>query len=114
MKTSIQKLFLPAVLAFISSIASVNAADLLWDADAITPGVQDGSGTWDTATSNWSDDGVDNVLWDNITPANAVFGTNSGIAGAITIAPSTTINVGNLTVNASSAGNYNFTTGDTG
>ena len=99
-------------LILLVSVTSLQAGDLFWDADPVnTTGPQDGAGTWDVATSTWWD-GANDDVWDNATPANAIFGTNSGTAGQITVAAGTTINVGNLTVNSSSAGNYNFSPGD--
>ncbi len=104
----------PAIISliFLVSVASLRAGDLFWDADPVnTAGIQDGPGTWDVVTNVWWD-GANYDVWDNATPANAIFGTNSGTAGQITVAASTTINVGNLTVNPPSAGNYNFSPGD--
>jgi len=42
--------------------ANVRATDFTWDVDPVTPGVQDGSGNWDTTTANWFD-GTNNTAW---------------------------------------------------
>ena len=111
MKTLRQNLLILAGLISCLCAFGLHAADLMWDADPNTANPQDGAGTWDATTNTWWD-GANNVAWDNVTPANAIFGTNSGTAGAVAVAAGLTINVGNLTFNPSSLGNYSLTPGD--
>ncbi|WP_395736335.1 beta strand repeat-containing protein [Prosthecobacter sp.] len=72
------------------------SAQLTWDADTATAGVQEGNGTWNTTLTNWYD-GTSNVAWNNTTNANtiAVFGLNTATAGG-TITVSGTINLGGM------------------
>lgn len=89
-------------------LVSINclAVSHTWDADAITLGLQDGSGWW--TNSNWSllGDGSDDGLW--VDGSDAVFGGgSSGTAGIIIVANGPT--VGNMTFNAPFAGNYTLT-----
>jgi hypothetical protein len=108
MKISCHKLSLCLSLGIILSATGLRAADLTWDADAITvTGPQDGAGTWTTATANtnwWN--GTANVIWTNTAPDNAIFGAGSGAAGIVTIASGITNNVGNITYNAPGSGSY--------
>lgn len=104
MKTLLQPhRFVPAIFGILFLLTPLHAADLTWDADPTTASPQDGAGVWDTTTNTWWD-GTTNVVWDNVTPANAVFGTNSGAAG--TVSNAVAISVGNLTFNAAGSGTY--------
>ena len=63
MKTSNLKLFLASSMATFVCAFGLHAANLTWDADAITvTGAQDGAGTWSAfaANTNWWD-GAANV-----------------------------------------------------
>ncbi len=74
MKTS------PLLLAGILHGSRLFADDIIWDPSA-DPGVQGGTGTWDTATANWTTDGgASNAAWSNIGNAadTAVFTTGGG------------------------------------
>lgn len=82
---------------------------LTWDADPGTSGVQDGTGTWDLTSPNWYT-GTANTVWDNATPASAVFG-NSTTAAVAGTSPSevvlgANINVNNLTFGNAADGGY--------
>ncbi len=55
---------------------------LLWDANTITAGAQDGSSTWNNTSANWWN-GADTV-WNDAAPVNAVFG-NGGTGGTVTV-----------------------------
>jgi fibronectin-binding autotransporter adhesin len=100
-----------AVAAFMYGAGSVQATDLTWDADPVTPAVQDGSGNWDTATANWFD-GTNNVTWSNATPDSALFGntTSTSAAGAPnSIEFPEPITVQNLSIGLGTNGQtYNF------
>jgi autotransporter-associated beta strand protein len=112
-KTFTLKLPFLAGLTTIVCAFGLHAADLTWDADPTTGGIQDGANAWNLTTNTWWD-GANNVLWDNSTPANAIFGGSavSGTAGPVTVGAGLTINIGNLTFNTPFAGNYNLTPGD--
>jgi autotransporter-associated beta strand protein len=108
MKTSSHKRSLFLSLGIVLAATVLRAANLTWDADAITAtGPQDGAGNWTTATSstNWWD-GSANVVWTNTAPDNAIFGAGSGAAGIVTIASGITNNVGGVTFNAPGSGSY--------
>lgn len=96
--------------AFLSAVCfSVSAATVTntWDADLVTSGAQDGSGTWSGAAScsNWWNNAGANTNWLNGPLADlTVIGTGSGSAGTITLGE--TITVGNLRFNAPGSGAY--------
>jgi autotransporter-associated beta strand protein len=100
------KLFTLVVLALLAQLAIVPwspAATLIFDGNTGTTGAQDGSGNWDTTTTDWWN-GTSDVAWDNTTPGNAVFGVNSGAAGTITVGSG--INIVNITNNSPGSGAY--------
>src|SRR5881398_3382994 len=78
-----------AVFAALYSSSLVKAADLTWDADPGTPGIQDGSGNWTTSSPNWLNGGT-NVLWSNATPDSAFLGAG-GVYNGNTAAHSLTV-----------------------
>ncbi len=87
---------------------------LIWDPDTVIAGAQDGSGTWDAATTaNWYN-GSTNQAWGNPTnpPIIAQFGAG-GTSGTVTL--SGTLNVGGLYFTQSgysiSSGTLNITPG---
>lgn len=53
-----------------------------WDADPVTPGIQDGNGAWDLIGQNWVDGGV-NSAWLIAPVGSAIFG--SGAGGTVTV-----------------------------
>ena len=75
-----------AVAALMYGGASVRATDLTWDADPVTPAVQDGSGNWDTSTANWFD-GTNNNAWVNSSPGDSAFFGNATNAVVNTASP---------------------------
>ena len=77
-----------AVLAALYG-GSLQAADLTWDSDPSTSGVQDGSGNWNTTSPNWFN-GASNVLWSNATPDSAFLG-GAGVFNGNTPAHSVTV-----------------------
>ena len=81
------------------------AAVLTWDSDLVTPGIQDGAGTWDTSTSSWWT-GSAYQAWANASNNTAAFGGN-GAAGTVTLG--TGITVGGLVFNSGGTGNYEIT-----
>lgn len=82
---------------------ALSAATLTWDANTSTSGAQDGSGTWNTANTNWWN-GAANVTWNNATPDNATFGAVSGNAGVITLGEHITVGTLRLDVPGSGLG----------
>ncbi len=83
--------------------AAASAATLVYDADLVTAGPQDGAGAgWNTANSNFWD-GATNVPWPNTTADEAVFGAGSGAAGTVQVG---TVNVNTITFSAAGSGNY--------
>lgn len=81
------------------------AADtLIWDADNGTAGGQDGTGTWTLGQPNWFNQTqtLQNQSWVN--GSDAIFGSGSGTAGAVTLGSAVT--VGTLTFNAAGSGTY--------
>ena len=112
MKTSSLKLKLTSLATLVCAIG-LHAANLTWDADAITvPGAQDGAGNWTSlaVNTNWWD-GAANVTWNNATPDNATFGATSGTNFTVTVSSNTTNTVGNITFNANGGGGYNLAAG---
>lgn len=82
---------------------ALSAATLTWDANTITSGAQDGSGTWNSGNTNWWN-GAANVSWNNATPDNATFGAASGNAGVITLGENITVGTLRLDVPGSGLG----------
>ncbi len=76
---------------------TITISTLTWDANAGTTGQTDGGGTWTAANQWWTGSG--NASWSS--GNNAVFGNNSGTAGAVTLAAPTTVN--SLTFNTFSS-----------
>jgi autotransporter-associated beta strand protein len=70
-----------AVFTALYTGSLVRAADLTWDGDPSTGGVQDISGNWNTTTPNWFN-GTTNVLWSNATPDSAFLGTGGAFNNA--------------------------------
>ncbi len=113
MKTTCLKLSRLIAVWLGIGIIRLHAANLTWDADAITvTGAQDGVGNWTAlaANTNWWD-GAANVTWNNATPDSATFGAGSGAAGTVTVPSSTTLTVSNITFNAAGSGGYNLAAG---
>ena len=94
-----------AALAVAGMARFASAASLTWDSsgtNAASP--VDGSGTWDTSSSLWSN-GSSDIVWPNDTTI-AVFG-NGGTAGTVTLG--TGITAGGLIFNPNLVGNYVIT-----
>jgi len=74
---------------------TVPAGSLLWDSDSATAGAQDGSGTWDVATTARWYNGSATQTWSNSTSPSSIarFGAG-GTSGTITLAA--TMNAGGL------------------
>lgn len=58
----------------------LEAQVLTWDATPGTPGLQNGSGTWNTTVANWLDSTSANVLWGNTGLETAQFGSTTPVA----------------------------------
>ena len=87
---------------------TVTPTALFWDANPGSSGVQEGSGTWLTATNNFSN-GQNNYLWTNGISQNAVFGGGTGAAGTVTLGQN--ISLSGLTFHAAAAGTYTLAGG---
>jgi fibronectin-binding autotransporter adhesin len=79
-----------AALVF-SATPIVRSATLVWDADPVTPGTQEGAGIWNTTNTNWTSGGT-NVSWTNDPLNDAVFGVGTGTAGTVSLATDITAN----------------------
>jgi len=81
----------------------VKGATLTWDAASGDGAViTDGPGTWTNGLGNWNNAGTD-VIWNNVTPDDAVFGGGTlGAAGIVTLGGP--ITAGTLTFNAPNGG----------
>jgi len=102
--------FFPVCLSSLKCAVSImlmggatHAASVTWDSDVLTPGIQDGSGTWDASTSTWWN-GTADVAWPNTTADIAVFGGASGAAGSVSVSGTVTLN--KIQFNAAGSGNY--------
>ncbi|MCC6123964.1 MAG: hypothetical protein IT426_03305 [Pirellulales bacterium] len=84
-----------AVCALLPAAAS--AMSLAWDSNPAMPGIQEGNGTWDLATPNWTPDGSANLVWNNNNYDRAVLGY-TGAASTVTLANNTTINTSGITI----------------
>jgi autotransporter-associated beta strand protein/adhesin HecA-like repeat protein len=85
-------------------------AGYTWDNTASNNQVDNGSGTWNTSTSNWSiNNGVTNLLWK--AGAAAIFGGNPGSGAAGTVTVSGTQTVQSLAFNPAASGNFTLTGG---
>lgn len=84
------------------------AAMLTWDTTDSDNAVVDGSGAWDSLSSDWtSDGGISNVGW--IGGDDAIFGGGTeGTAGTVTLGEA--ITVGNITFALPYAGTYTIDT----
>lgn len=81
-----------------------------WDPVGTTVG-SDGTGIWDTSSTNWANNGID-VAWPNNGSDKAFFGTGATLPlGNTIITLATPISVGNLTFNTPSgaSGQYQLT-----
>ena len=67
----------------------------VWDANTSLPGAQDGSGTWNTANTNWWN-GTTDIAWDS---TSAVFG--GGVDGAYNVNLANNVTVNSLYFNNS-------------
>jgi autotransporter-associated beta strand protein len=93
--------------SWLLSTAYTSHATVYWDTSG-SSGIQEGSGTWDLSTLNFSN-GVDNVPWDNSTTLNADFGAYKGAGGTVTLGAS--ISVANLMFNPVTSGAYTIAGG---
>ena len=80
---------------------------LVWNAQTTGP-AQDGSGTWDLTNTHFLF-GSTNQTWNNSGYGAITFGSNAGPAGTVTLAQN--VNVGAITFNPASSGNYTIAGG---
>jgi fibronectin-binding autotransporter adhesin len=85
------------------------SAELTWDSDPATGGVQDGAGTWDALATNWWN-GSANTNWSSATPDRAVFGASNGEAGVISVLETQT--VGGIEFQPPGSGAYTVSGGE--
>ena len=81
-----------------------------WDPSQTPSTASDGSGTWNTSTANWTNNGAD-YIWPNNGNDTAIFGgtTAGGGSGTFTVTLATDVLVGNLNLKqANGGGNYNI------
>lgn len=76
---------LAVLVAFVST--ALRGADLTWDGDTVTTGLQDGAGTWNTTDTNrwYNSTTALYQAWSNGTPDLAIFGAASGTPGTVTL-----------------------------
>lgn len=76
---------LAVLVVFVST--SLRGADLTWDGDTVTTGLQDGAGTWNTTDINRWYNSTTTLYqaWSNGTPDLAIFGAASGAPGTVTL-----------------------------
>ena len=91
------------LLALAALSSTLRADSLTWDSSGLNPNAPvDGAGAWDTSTALWSNGSVDSI-WNNAGNNTAVFGSNNGAAGTVTVG---TITAGGLIFNAATSGSY--------
>src|SRR5436190_17691972 len=106
MKTSPLSRSIATVLVSTVLTISATGATLIWDSDNLfSNGAQDGAGNWNTTEAHWRT-GSGNTTWNNAGNDTAVFGSNSGPAGTVSVPVATPITVGGLTFNAAGSGTY--------
>jgi autotransporter-associated beta strand protein len=72
--------------------------------------IDNGSGTWNTTTANWTTNGgTNNSTWSS--NDDAIFGGNPGVGTAGTITLSGTLDVNSITFNNAASGNFALTSG---
>jgi hypothetical protein len=86
--------FLALVAAIIAGMGVVGsqatAANLTWDGNTGSGGLQDGGGTWDTSAPDRWYNGVSYETWVNSPGNGATFGVGIGAAGTVTLGTSNT------------------------
>lgn len=119
------RLTLKACLSFtllIGATSASSAADIFWDGDPATPGIQKGSGTWNTTNNYWmtAPTSENNRTWANSTatdPHVAVFwsgATGSATDSVLTLGQNISANVDvwgaySANVMVTDGGNANYT-----
>ena len=105
-KPRIKSLVAMTTLIVVGNV-TLMAATLTWDGDTTAPGLQDGSGNWNTtATDRWYNDSTSSYqAWSNATPDTPVFG--NGGSGDYIVTLDEPITAYDLYFN--SGGNYTIT-----
>ncbi|MGD0771127.1 MAG: autotransporter-associated beta strand repeat-containing protein [Tepidisphaeraceae bacterium] len=93
--------------SWILPTAYAGHATVTWDT-SLSAGIQEGSGTWDLSTQNFSN-GVTNVAWDNSTTQNVHFGAHQGAAGIVTLGAN--VIVQNMMFDPATSGTYTIAPG---
>ncbi|OYW76003.1 MAG: hypothetical protein B7Z37_10695 [Verrucomicrobia bacterium 12-59-8] len=88
---------------------ALRGADLTWDGDTTTAGLQDGAGTWNASDTNrWFNTTASGYqVWSSANPDLAIFGVGSGTAGTVTLGESLTAS--GLRFEAAGSGSYTLT-----
>ena len=101
-----QRLRVPVTALLLASSAfwtqQVRGATLTWSHTGTNPLGSDGGGTWNASNTNWGNS-TTNVVWNNATPDDAIFG-KGGAGGTVLLGANTTAK--SLTFNSLSSGNY--------
>jgi fibronectin-binding autotransporter adhesin len=96
------------LLGIDSGPPTASAATYTWNATQSGSGPSDGSGTWNTTTTNWWN-GSSNIAWPNLSGVSAdiaAFGTGSGTGGTVTLSTASTLNVAGLRFNDTASGTF--------
>ena len=120
-KTTKSSIMISATLLALLILAAVPAAQATtytWDSDGnFANGTTDGSGTWNTSSTVWSNATVD-VVWPNTSTDTAAFGTSANTASyTVTVNQSSSgVTVNNITFNdmANTGGYGNYTIAGSG
>ena len=78
-----------ALLLTVLATPIAGAAPYTWDSNLGIAGAQDGSGTWDTVTTNWINAGA-NAVWSNANDATFGAGIDGSYAVNVALNPSAT------------------------
>ena len=104
-RRSARWLALAAMPMAVGLASKADAISLTWDSGGTHPlAPVDGSGNWDTTTSALWSNGLTDSVW--INGDAAIFGSNNGVAGTVTIDDPSGVIASGLTFNAASSGNY--------
>ena len=91
-----------------ASLPTQNLTLLTWDSSGANPAHPvDGSGTWDTVSTLWST-GTSDIAWSNGNFDGAIFGSDNGAAGTVTVGA---ISAGDLIFNPAGSGSYTLSSG---
>jgi MYXO-CTERM domain-containing protein len=87
---------------WLTSTAYATLNTVTWDTSTAA-GIQEGSGTWDLATADFSN-GLTNTAWNNSTTQNVIFGAHQGPAGTVNLGAN--ISVQDMMFDPTTSGTY--------